>query len=63
MLLDGSYYGKAFERLKVWWQEIVLCTTRTGALSCSPLLVDAGKLPLRLSRQEWNQIRHWFWQR
>ena len=42
MLLDGSY-GKAFERLKVWWLEIVLCTTRTGALSCLSLPMDAGQ--------------------
>ena len=41
MLLDHSY-GKAVERLKVWWQEIVLCTTRTGALPCLSLPMDAG---------------------
>jgi len=31
MLLDYSY-GKAFERLQVWLQEIVLCATRKGGL-------------------------------
>ena len=43
MLLDHSY-GKAVERLKVWWQEIVLCTTRTGALPCLSLPMDAGQV-------------------
>jgi len=43
MLLDYSY-GKAFERLQVWWQEIVLCTMRTGALPCLLSPMDAGQV-------------------
>ena len=46
MLLDYSY-GQAVERLKVvWWPEIVLCTTRTGALPCLSLPMDAGQTSL-----------------
>ena len=59
MLLDYSY-GKAFERLQVWLQEIVLCATRKSALNFLVTNGSPGKIPLRLSRKEWGEVLHWF---
>ena len=42
-MLLGYSYGKAFERLQVIVQEIVLCTTRSDTLPCLSLPTAAGQ--------------------
>ncbi|HIB99581.1 TPA: hypothetical protein EYO63_07775 [Candidatus Poribacteria bacterium] len=60
MLLDHSY-GQAVESLKVWWPEIVLCTTRTGALPCLSLPMDAGQTSSTFITPRMGQVWHRFW--
>ena len=60
MWLDYSY-GQAVDSLKVWWPEIVLCTTRTGAWPCLSLPMEAGQTSSTFIRPRMGPVWHRFW--